>query len=282
MTVGSTIANRRRSVGSRNLVFRSPGRQRVPTAWSRVSMHKARRPRACIAALTDGSTASRPSRPVGDRVLAVSKGRNRIVELPLGRGARGRMTRCQRPARSGAAAPDRQRQQGLRRAPRDQRSQFRAARRRDPCAARRKRRREIDAEQGDRRRDHAHVGRLSGRGPQGFVRVAQGGARRRRRHGLPGIEPRSLDDGRAESRTGHGKLGHGLQQDQHRRDAVVAVDELQCRSAWRSSKISEPPSVRWSRSCAPCATTRGCSSSTNPPPRSRPKRRSIFSICSTP
>ena len=112
-----------------------------------------------------------------------------------------------------------------------------------------------------------HVGRLSGRGPKGFVRVAQGGARRRRRHGLSGIEPRSLDDGCAEPRTGHGKLGHGLQQDQHRRDAVVAVDEFQCRSAWRSWKISEPPSVRWSRSCAPCATTPGFSSSTNRPPR---------------
>ena len=142
---------------------------------------------------------SRPRRVQGPQLS------RRIAACARREGAMTAMIRGAR--RTGAAAPDRQRQQGLRRPPRDQWSQFRAARRRDPCAARRERRGQIDALQGDRRRDHAHVGRLSDRGPQGLVRVAQGGARRRRRHGLPGIEPRSVDDGRAESRTGHGEAG---------------------------------------------------------------------------
>ena len=52
--------------------------------------------------------------------------------------------------------------------------------------------------------------------------LAARGASGRRRDGLPGVEPRPLDDRRAEPRARHGEAVHRLQQDQHRRDAVIS------------------------------------------------------------
>ena len=111
-------------------------------------------------------------------VIAASKGRNCLVELPSPRERReARMIAMQaQQRRRSAAASDRQGQQDLRRPARHRRRRFRAARRRDPRAARRERRRQVDALQGDRRRDHADLGRLSHQRREGRVRVARGGA----------------------------------------------------------------------------------------------------------
>ncbi len=78
----STIASRPRSAASRSSGSRSPGPPRAPTAWSLGSTRRARRAKACIAVSTAGSTASPRSCAIGARVIAVSKGRNCLVELP--------------------------------------------------------------------------------------------------------------------------------------------------------------------------------------------------------
>ena len=145
---------------------------------------------------------------------------------------------------------------------------FDAAQGRDPRAAGRERRRQIDADQdhgrgrrGDQRaRCSIAARRCSYASP--FEALA-----RRHRHGVPGDQPRALDDGGAEPLSRRREIPQPAARHLHRRPAVPAVAELPRRSRRPSSRRSARPSGRWWRSPAPSITRPRSSSSTSRPRR---------------
>ena len=115
---------------------------------------------------------------------------------------------------------------------------------------------------------------LSRRGGQ--LRLALEALARRHRHGLPGDQPRPLDDGGAEPLSRRREVPQPAARHLHRGAAVPAVAEFPRRSHGHRSPRSAPPSARWWRSPAPCITRPRSSSSTSRPPALTPEEKRHF------
>ena len=166
------------SAASRRSEFRSLGRRRGPTDWSRGSIATAKRWRACTAGLAAVTTAS-PRR---------SKRRRASLSYPRAAAAccstsgmrdherDERSASSERRSAAGIVAPTgaerQQGQQDLWRRSRHRSRRFRPIPRRGPCAGRRERRRQIDAVQGDRRRHQADIRHLLRRRQAGRFSIA--------------------------------------------------------------------------------------------------------------